>query len=55
MLYLLILLQPLTGWIMVSAADYPISLFGWLTFPAIVGPTMTSTKPWKRCTKSCSG
>lgn len=37
MLYLLILLQPLTGWIMVSAAGNPISLFGWLTFPAIVG------------------
>jgi cytochrome b561 len=38
MLYLLILLQPLSGWILVSTADYPLSLFGWLTVPPIVGP-----------------
>ena len=37
LLYLLILLQPLTGWIMVSASGNPVSLFGWLTFPALVG------------------
>jgi cytochrome b561 len=38
MLYLLILLQPLTGWIMASAGDSPVSLFGWVSFPALVGP-----------------
>lgn len=38
LLYLLILLQPLTGWIMVSAADSSVSLFGWLTLPTLVGP-----------------
>jgi cytochrome b561 len=37
-LYLLILLQPLTGWMMVSSGDNPVSLFGWVTFPAIVAP-----------------
>lgn len=38
-LYLLILLQPLSGWAMVSAGDHPASLFGWVTFPALVGPS----------------
>jgi cytochrome b561 len=38
MLYLLIVLQPLTGWIMVSAGDYSFSLFGWLTVPPLVRP-----------------
>lgn len=37
LLYLLILAQPLTGWIMSSSANYPVTLFGWLQFPAIVG------------------
>jgi cytochrome b561 len=37
-LYLLILLQPLSGWVMSSAGEYPVSLFGWFAFPAIVGP-----------------
>jgi cytochrome b561 len=38
LLYLLILLQPLTGWMVVSSGDSPVSLFGWLTLPAIVAP-----------------
>lgn len=38
LLYLLILAQPLTGWIMASAGDSPVSLFGWVSFPALVGP-----------------
>lgn len=37
LLYLLILAQPLTGWIMSSSANYPVTLFGWFQFPAIVG------------------
>src|SRR5512145_1544473 len=32
-LYLLILLQPLSGWVMSSAGEYPVSLFG-IAFPA---------------------
>ena len=37
LLYLLILLQPISGWAMSSAANYPVTLFGWFQFPAIVG------------------
>jgi cytochrome b561 len=36
-LYLLILLQPLTGWLMVSAAGYPVGFFGALEIPALTG------------------
>jgi cytochrome b561 len=37
LLYLLILLQPLTGWIVASSGDAPVTLFSWFQFPAIVG------------------
>jgi cytochrome b561 len=37
LLYLLILVQPLSGWAMSSAAGYPVSLFGAFQFPALVG------------------
>lgn len=37
LLYLLILAQPLSGWIISSAANYPVTLFNWFQFPAIVG------------------
>jgi cytochrome b561 len=37
LLYLLILAQPLTGWLMSSAANYPVTLFGWFQFPALIG------------------
>jgi cytochrome b561 len=37
LLYLLILAQPITGWAMSSAANYPVTLFGWFQFPALVG------------------
>jgi cytochrome b561 len=36
LLYLLILLQPFTGWLMSSAGGYPVSMFG-ITFPALGG------------------
>src|SRR4051812_23835863 len=36
LLYLLIFLVPLTGWAMSSAGGRPVSLFGWITFPAFV-------------------
>jgi cytochrome b561 len=37
LLYLLILAQPLSGWLMSSAANYPVTLFGWFQFPALIG------------------
>jgi len=36
LLYLLLLAQPISGWIMSSAAGYPVSLFGLFEFPALV-------------------
>jgi cytochrome b561 len=38
LLYLLLLAQPISGWMMSSAANYPVTLFGLFQFPAIVGP-----------------
>lgn len=38
LLYLLLLAQPLTGWAMSSAANYPVTLFGWVQFPPLVAP-----------------
>jgi cytochrome b561 len=37
LLYLLVLAQPISGWAMSSAANYPVTLFGWIQFPALVG------------------
>lgn len=37
LLYLLILVMPLSGWAMSSAANYPVTFFGWFQLPAIVG------------------
>lgn len=34
-LYVLMFALPLVGWAMLSAADYPIVLYGWLTLPPI--------------------
>ena len=36
-LYLLLFAMPLTGWMMSSAANYPVTFFGWFRFPALVG------------------
>jgi cytochrome b561 len=36
LLYLLLLLVPLTGWAMTSAANYPVTFFGWFQFPSLV-------------------
>jgi cytochrome b561 len=36
LLYLLVLAQPISGWAMSSAANYPVTLFGWFQFPALV-------------------
>ena len=36
LLYLLVLAQPISGWAMSSAANFPVTLFGWFQFPALV-------------------
>lgn len=37
-LYLLLLVMPVTGWMMSSAAEHPVAFFGLFELPAIVGP-----------------
>lgn len=37
-LYLLLFLMPLTGWLMSSARNFPVSWFGLFTFPDLIGP-----------------
>lgn len=37
-LYVLLLAMPLSGWVINSAANFPLSVFGWFQVPAIVGP-----------------
>ena len=38
LLYLLILLQPITGWVMSSYKNYPVSFFGLFQWPDLVAP-----------------
>ena len=38
MFYVLLLFMPLTGWLMSSAANFPVSYFGLFTLPDVVGP-----------------
>lgn len=35
-LYACMLAMPVTGWVMSSAAGYPVSVFGWFNLPALV-------------------
>jgi cytochrome b561 len=37
LLYLCLFLMPLSGWVMSSAAGYPVSVFGLFTLPDLVG------------------
>ncbi len=37
-LYLLLFAMPLTGWMMSSASNYPVSWFGFFQLPDLVGP-----------------
>ena len=37
-LYLLLLVMPVTGWMLTSAAEHPVAFFGLFELPAIVGP-----------------
>ncbi|MDX1836773.1 cytochrome b [Legionella taurinensis] len=36
--YAMMLLMPLTGWLITSAAGLPASFFGWFTLPNLTGP-----------------
>lgn len=40
-LYLLLLLMPLSGWLMSNAGNHPISFFGFFELPALVNPNTT--------------
>ncbi len=37
-LYVAMVALPLSGWAMSSAAGFPVSVFGWFTLPALMGP-----------------
>ena len=39
LLYTLIFAMPLTGWIMSSARNFPVSYFGWFQWPDLVRPS----------------
>jgi len=39
LLYLLLVLQPLSGWMMSSAKNYPVSFFGAFQLPGLVAPS----------------
>jgi len=38
LLYLIVLVMPISGWIMSSAANVPVTIFGVLTLPSLVAP-----------------
>ena len=38
MLYVLMIAMPLSGWLMSSAAGFPVSVFGWFVLPDLVAP-----------------
>jgi cytochrome b561 len=40
-LYFLVIAMPLTGWLMSSAANFPVSVFGLFTLPDLVAPSET--------------
>lgn len=39
LLYALMILMPLSGWLMSSAAGFPVSLFGFVTLPDFISPS----------------
>jgi len=38
LLYLLVMVMPVTGWVMSSAANIPVIVFGMIRLPSLVGP-----------------
>jgi cytochrome b561 len=45
LLYALIFIQPITGWVMSAAANIPVSYFGWFTLPNPVAPRQAWVEP----------
>lgn len=43
-LYALMFLMPFSGWLMSSAAGYPVSVFGWFTLPDLIEPSKPMRK-----------
>ena len=39
LLFLVLVVMPLPGWLMSSAANFPVSVFGWFTLPDLVQPS----------------
>ncbi len=37
-IYLLMFMMPLSGWMMSSAAGFPVSVYGWFTMPLVIEP-----------------
>lgn len=46
MLYGLMFLMPLSGWLMSSAAGFPVSPFGWFTMPDLIAPSKDARHFW---------
>ena len=47
LIYGLIFAIPISGWLMSSAADYPIPFFDWFKFPALIGPDKTRVERYE--------
>jgi cytochrome b561 len=41
LLYIIVIVMPITGWLMSSAANFPVSVFGMFTLPDLVAPDET--------------
>lgn len=48
-LYILMVVMPITGWLMTSAAGLRPSFFGWFLLPALVGPNETLQHLFRNC------
>ncbi|WP_417783608.1 cytochrome b [Terasakiella pusilla] len=46
-LYIAMMVMPLSGWAMSSAANYPVSVFGWFTLPNILAPSKAAVDSLK--------
>jgi len=53
-LYVLMFIQPISGWFMSSSAGYPPSMFGLFTFPDIVAKNQESVEFYKDLHNTCA-
>ncbi len=54
LLYLALLVMPLSGWLFNSAANFPLQWFGWFTIPGLTGPD-PEVKAWARAVHHWTG